>query len=1013
MPTLGLKARALMFCLSLLLAGAATPLLAGGQGEARLSDVQKLMQEQDYNGALRLLTIIQRTNPNLSDETTRLISEVIIVRGQMYNSVLSQLVKALYEEHNEEKGLQLIAELQRIDPARALTEAASAFDFVRFYKLMDNAAALIAERKIPDALSLYLLPFTDPKAAGFTMQKPDFDAAGYGKIIETSVQNAVARIVSVAGQEIKDAPRVAGVPAAVGSLLSGTATPAALGAFDAAVSPLRNGASAEAAIRLTAAGITDMNRSIRDAAGKGRDDAYLKYVISLCLGREKKTEGIARALQVLWQERAQAAAEASEAAAGAAFAAARAAYDAGDFATADRKFDDAYYRSVVALKGIALAGAGLVTFGPSGWAVAPGGTDALQAQIARASTAQEQAAESQAFRKLITYRGEFAALPVASSAAPVDEAKVREEASQLSAARAKIAARAADADADQREWRARTSSLTSQMSTGVPLGSLARSAGAMADLFSGFINDDLQPRDLSFAVRLASIRGITYQERLDKTVALKKQGLDLMAGTKNGELPAGFVGIPPKYPDQAARRFEEGGAILDSLTGDIGDITRSLQADKPYVANSAAILALLKGSGGRAGYEDLLERARAEQGELSQLLDKAQKQIDDAAVASKEGDNWFAGAQSLLNRKDPDGATSQLDKADEAYIRSQAIAYTAYAEKRTDKDIPELRAAILGLRTSIANATAQRWLAEIDKRLNARDFLGAYDALDAAQKDWAQTQSDPNPSFEIRSVNIQNALQISQGRDISRLDPKADVVNTFIKYARDAMATNRLTEAQQNVNFALAVAPNYGAAKVLALQIKKQTDPTAFQKEAAAQIAEYTKLATDGTNIQGQRTAYLALLDYQRLDPAFASQTRNTVRELEFDLGLRRRPATAQQVAESNQLVRRANTVQQDGSPDAFQQALDLLKQALRINPDNREAISLDGQIRIRMGSTALTALSPVDTQKYKQALNLYLSGDYQGAYDTVLGLWDAPRNRTYGELQRLKKRCEVALNIS
>lgn len=1013
MPTLGLKARALMFCLSLLLAGAATPLSAGGQGEPRLADVERLMQQQDYNGALRLLTTIQRTNPNLSDETTRLISEVIVMRGQMYNSVLSQLVKALYEEHNEEKGLQLIAELQRIDPARALTEVASAFDFVRFYKLMDNAAALIAARKIPEALSLYLLPFTDPKAAGFTMQKPDFDSAGYGRLIETRVQNSVARVVSVGDQEIKDAPRVAEVPAAVGSLLSGAATPGALEGFDAAVSPLRQGANAEGAIRLIAAALTDMNRSIRDTGGRGKDDPYLKYVISLCLGREKKTEGIARALQILWQERAQAAADASEASAGAAFTAARAAYDASDFKTADAKFDDAYYRNVVALKTIALAGAGLVTSAPSGWAVAPGSTDALQVQIARASTAQEQAAEAQAFRKLIRYRAELGALPVTSADTAIDKAKVQEEMSQLSAARAKIAARAIDTDADEKEWRARASALTSLASTGAQLSPVARSASAMADLFAEFTQGDLQPRDLSFALRLAQIRGITYQENLDTAVSLKKQGQDLMAGTKNGELPAGFVGILPKYPDQAARRFQDVGAILDSLTEDIGGLTQSLQADKPYVASDPAILALLKGSGGRAGYESLLERARAEQGELSQLLEKTQKQIDDAALASKEGDNWFAAAQNLLNRKDPDGASAQLDKADEAYIRSQAIAYTAYAENKTDKEIPDLRRAILALRTRNATDTAEKWLAEIDKRLAARDFLGAYDALDAAQKDWAQTQSDPNPSLEIRSINIQNALQISQGRDISRLDPKADVVNTFIKYARDAMAANRLTEAQQNVSFALAVAPNYGAAKVLALQIRKQTDPPGFQKEAAALIAQYTKLAADKTNVQGQRTAYLALLDYQRLDPAFAAQTRNTVRELEFDLGLRRRPATAQQIAESNQLVRRANALQQEGSQDSFQQALDLLKQALGINPDNREARNLDGQIRVRMGSTALTALSPVDTQKYKQALNLYLSGDYQNAYDTVLSLWDAPRNRTYGELQRLKKRCEVALNIS
>lgn len=1008
MPTLGLKARALMFCLSLLLAGAAAPLHAGGQGEPRLADVQKLMQQQDYNGALRLLATIQRTNPNLSDETTRLISEVINVRGQMYNSVLSQLVKALYEEHDEEKGVQLIAELQRIDPARSLAEAASAFDFVRFFKLMDNAAALIAARKIPEALSLYLLPFTDPKAAGFQMQKPDFDAAGYGKIIETSVQNAVARIVSVGEQEVKEAPRVDQVPAAVGSLLTGAPAPGALDGFDAAVSPLREGANAEGAIRVIAAALTDMNRSIRDTAGKGKDDPYLKYVISLCLGREKRTEGIARALQVLWQERAQAAADASEATAGAAFSAARAAYDAGDFKSADTKFDDAYYHNVIALKAIALAGAGLVTSAPSGWTVAPGNADALQLQIARASTAQEQAAEAQAFRKLIRYRAELGALPVTSADAAIDQAKVQAETRQLTAARAKIATRSVEADADEREWRARASALTSLMSTGAQLGPLARSAGAMADLFAGFIDGDLQPRDLSFALRLAQIGGITYQERLDKAVSLKKQGQDLMAGEKS-------VGIPLRYPDQAAKRFQDGGAILDSLTKDIGDLTQSLQADKPYVTNDAAMLALLKGPVGGGGYENLLERARTEQSTLNQLLEEALKQIDDAAIASKEGDNWYTAALNSLSKKDPDGASSFLDQANEAFINSQRFAYTEHAQTRTDKDIPDLQAKIADLRTKLAIANAQKDLTLIDQLLSEGNYLRANDALNSAQAVWEKAQpGSPNPAFEIRRENIQNALQGTEGREISHLDPKADAVNTFIKYAQDNLAAGRLAEAEKNVNYALTVAPNFGTAKVLALLIMKTTDPVAFQKKATTEIATYMKMASDAKSRDDQNTAYNALLDYSGLDPKFAALTKSAILELRYSLGILPRPPNAKEIAESNALVQQADLMQQQGTQDAYANAQDLIKQALQKNRNNKKAMELDGVIRTKLQSTALSVLSPADTQRYKLALSLYLSGSYSEAYVIVQTLWDSSqKNRTYADLIKLRKRCEVALNIS
>jgi hypothetical protein len=203
---------------------------------------------------------------------------------------------------------------------------------------------------------------------------------------------------------------------------------------------------------------------------------------------------------------------------------------------------------------------------------------------------------------------------------------------------------------------------------------------------------------------------------------------------------------------------------------------------------------------------------------------------------------------------------------------------------------------------------------------------------------------------------------------------------------------------------------------VLQLQIKKQTDPAGFQKDAAAQIATYLKMSSDRGNVEGQKTAYLALLEYSRLDPRFAAQTRGTIQELEYSLGLARRPATPQQVASSADLVRQADQIQQQGTAEAWQRALDVLKQALQVNPDNTDAVRLDGLIRTKMGSTALAALSSVDTQVYNQAFSLFLSGAYQDAYDRVLQLWDdprAPRNKTYAPLLRLKKRLEVQLNIS
>ena len=52
----------------------------------------------------------------------------------------------------------------------------------------------------------------------------------------------------------------------------------------------------------------------------------------------------------------------------------------------------------------------------------------------------------------------------------------------------------------------------------------------------------------------------------------------------------------------------------------------------------------------------------------------------------------------------------------------------------------------------------------------------------------------------------------------------------------------------------------------------------------------------------------------------------------------------------------------------------------------------------------------------FRSAYTLFLSGANQDAYDKVLAIWGdtrSPRNKTYGPLLRLKKRLEVALNIS
>ena len=1009
-----MKARALTLCLALSLAAAA-PLFAGGQGEPRLAEAQRLIEKQDYSEALLMLAAIQRENPDLKDETSRLISQVIIFRGQMYNNVLAQLVQAVYVDHDQEKAVILVEELQRIDPSRTVSGADNAIEYVKFLNLMNRAAVMLAQGRPADALSLYVLPFSDPKKAGFTMQKAGFDAAGYGKIVQAAVGDAASRILAIGSQEIKAADAIGRVPSELDAYLSKQPAADSTGAFDVIVSPLLDAAQAEGLVRGIAGSLGDMNRSIQETSGKGKPDPYIQYLVWLSMGREKKTEGIAEAIRRLWVDRAKGVAARTSTAATTTFDSARALYLASRYDEATATFDAAAARGTVAVKAAGLAAAALGATPATGWALSVQDAQESRDLLLLASMGQENVAEAAAYKTLIGYKKDLAALPDARPEAPVDGTQAEAEAPKLVALRGTINARSNDADAAQQEWEARAAEWAAKTKLGLSVDPLVLSAKRVAEEFQAFGAGELASKDLLYALRLGRLGSRDFPGRLESAKALSARARDLMDGTVNGKLPAGDNEIIPKHPLEALPLLQKEVDGLDGLTRDIADLEQKLHAEKPYVLASTGFTTLFSGGGQNPGLDPLMLAVQQEKTMADQMLAAAQERADNAAVLSKEGDNWFTAASNALAKKDPDGASTFLEKANDSYIRSQGIAYTDHAVTRTDKEVPALQAQVAGLRTQLAIANAQKDLAVIDQRLNARDFLGASDALAAAQRSWDQAQpGSPNPSFEIRRENIQNALQFTEGRDISRLDPKADVVNTFIKYAQDNLAAGRLDEALQNVNYALNVAPNFGTAKVLKLQIKKTTDPVGFQKEAASQIAAYMKMAADAKNRKAQSDAYNALLDYSRLDPKFAALTKDTVLELEYNLGFKNRPASAKEIADSNALVQQADLLQQQGTPESYQGALDLIRQALRKNPANRAATDLDGQIRTKLQSTALSVLSPADTQRYKQALSLYLSGAYQDAYDLVLALWSSsPRNKTYADLIRLRKRCEVALNIS
>jgi hypothetical protein len=1010
-----MNARMLMVCLGLALA-AASPVGASGAPEARLDPAARLIEAQDYSGALLLLAQLQRQSPELSEDISRLISQVITVRGQEYNKVMTELLHTMFVEQDDQKSVKLIAQLQKIDPVRAGQDVEFGTDFIHLLRLLNDANARIAVGRLVDAVSLYLLPIVDPGKAGFDMQKSRFQSARYGPIIVGSVNDAVAQMQGVAEREVKDAVALAAVPSAVSALLMKPVTAQGPGAFDAAVAPIARGAQSEQSVRELGAFFQRMNKRIGESGGETKVDPYLRSLTWLALGREKKVEGIAFALRRLWEDRANDVENSTTASLVDSFKAARALYDAGKLEAADAAFAEVGYRSVLSVKAAALAGSGEARSRAQGLPLAPDRATALLGHLTRASGAQETAAEAAGFRLLIGYRQDLARMPLASPNAAVDPVRAAEESAQLADARSALESRSREARDSQGAWLGRAAAWVGRESTGIDAAPLAASAREMAGLFGAFAEADLRDRDLAYALRLAKIASASFPGRLNAAVAMRRQGQDLKDGTMNGEVPPGQVGIPEKHPELAIPVFQDASGRFDALTVEISGLEEKLAKEKPYVVASAELNGMLKGTTAARGLDQLLATAREERLTLDKLLADAEKQREDAAVLSREGDNQYDQAVKALKKENAEEASSFADQANDRYVQSQTIAWSKHAVTRTDVDIPDLQREIAKLRNNIAIATAQKAVTAIKARFKAGDYQGSSDALDEAEALWAKAHPDePYPLFTGLRQDIQNALVINAGRTLYRYDPRADVVNTFIRYAQDNLAHNRLKEAQANVNDALAVAPNLGTARLLDLKIKKQNDPEAFQKEALAQIDSYIKAATDKEHPERYREIYNALIDYGNLDPAFKQKVEKTVQELRYDLGMEQRPATLKQKKQAADKVRQADALQQQGTTEAWNQARALLAEALKIDRDSVEAQRLDAEILKKMANVALAGLSPSDTKKYKQALSLYIANAYQDAYDIVLSLWNdpkSPRNKTYEPLRKLKKRCEGPLGL-
>ncbi|HRS04767.1 MAG TPA: hypothetical protein P5336_10395, partial [Treponema sp.] len=193
-------------------------------------------------------------------------------------------------------------------------------------------------------------------------------------------------------------------------------------------------------------------------------------------------------------------------------------------------------------------------------------------------------------------------------------------------------------------------------------------------------------------------------------------------------------------------------------------------------------------------------------------------------------------------------------------------------------------------------------------------------------------------------------------------------------------------------------------AGLLELRIDQLIDPAAFTANFKERLANaQAKLAAQ------PQEGYAELQDLYTINPGYPG-LKSIIEKAEIQLGLRLPPPDLKAIARSNELVAAAKRIIDANTRSQFPVALAQLNEALKLNPNNEQAISLKDRIQTDVGGQATAVLSSAAEREYQRAVQELQNGNTIVALAIVEQLLQDPKNKNSTKLVELQKRIQSRL---
>ena len=478
------------------------------------------------------------------------------------------------------------------------------------------------------------------------------------------------------------------------------------------------------------------------------------------------------------------------------------------------------------------------------------------------------------------------------------------------------------------------------------------------------------------------------------------------------------------YPEIAQLVYTHSQELSERYIQDIEEkqkiLTDNLNAHEDWLNNESLVEIVNDTVSYMQNKKSLLELNKVQSG---QAVAETQLLIDEAAYNKKYAESILEESRTALARGNLTQAENLLLEASEKYSDSLAIADSEELRAEADRVVAELSTKIMDAKNEIVIKESRELYTQAREALNYDRYDDSETLINAAINKWAETHTEKNPEFEDFLELVNTAVSMKTGRVLVPSDPLYSEMSQLLSIAyqyydegeqlinagKKAQAEEALNSAVENLNKFKAVYPLNQEASLLLLKIDRLRDPAKFDEEFAQKVQA---AIAQSKNKDTMAQAYNTLTDYYNLVPDYKG-LKDTIYNLEIELGMRQRPVDNSAATRSARLVTQAQTQFNSAGSDTtkLNRALELVNEALKLNPNNSSAETLKDKISLKLGSSSIIVLSSDDQNLLTQAKKAYQNGNIDDANTYMLRLLNNnPNNIKLKEVEDLNNKIKSQL---